>query len=69
MQGNITMAEPHALIGFAGQRVIEQTIHQKAPKDFQRAETLMKNGFVDLITPRDKQKEVIAKLLRWHQAK
>ena len=50
MQGDIILAEPHALVGFAGKRVIEQTMHQKIPDDLQSAETLQKNGFVDALS-------------------
>ena len=66
MLGDITLAEPGALIGFAGPRVIEQTIGQKLPEGFQRAEFLLEHGFIDLITPRSRQREVIARLLRLH---
>lgn len=64
--GDIIVAEPKALIGFAGQRVIEQTIHQKLPENFQRAEFLLEKGFIDNIVERRKQKEYIAKILRLH---
>lgn len=67
MQGDIILAEPHALVGFAGRRVIEQTIHESLPNDFQRAETVLQHGFIDAIVPRDQQKDVLARLLRWHQ--
>ena len=50
-QGDILVSEPHALIGFAGRRVIEKTIQQVPPKNFQRSETLLKNGFLDKIVP------------------
>ena len=63
-QSDIILAEPKALIGFAGRRVIEQTMHQKIADDLQSAETLMKNGLIDDIVPRNRQKQVIAKLLR-----
>ncbi|CAH1851794.1 acetyl-CoA carboxylase, carboxyltransferase subunit beta [Convivina praedatoris] len=66
MQGDITLAEPHALVGFAGARVIESTIHEKLPKDFQRAETLLANGFVDKIVPRPDLASVIAKIVQMH---
>lgn len=66
MDGDIIMAEPGALIGFAGARVIEQTVHKKLPEGFQRAEFLLEHGFVDLITPRSEQKQVIARLLHMH---
>ena len=64
--GDIIPAEPGALIGFAGPRVIEQTIGQKLPEGFQRAEFLLKKGFVDAIVPRQEQKETISFLLRLH---
>ena len=67
MDGDIIMAEPGATIGFAGSRVIEQTIRKKLPQGFQTAEFLLDHGFVDLIAPRLEQKETIAGLLRLHQ--
>lgn len=67
MQGDITLAEPHALIGFAGKRVIEQTIHEKLPKEFQRAETVMENGFIDAIVQRPQMAAILAQLVRFHQ--
>lgn len=67
MDGDVIMAEPGALIGFAGARVIEQTVHKKLPEGFQKAEFLLEHGFVDLITPRCEQREVISKLLRMHR--
>lgn len=66
MQGDITLAEPHALVGFAGARVIESTIHEKLPKDFQRVETLLENGFVDQIVPRESLALMIAKIVKLH---
>lgn len=66
MLGDVILAEPGALIGFAGPRVIEQTIGQKLPEGFQRAEFLVQHGFVDHIVERDKQKEVLGRLLRMH---
>ncbi|WP_125702261.1 acetyl-CoA carboxylase carboxyltransferase subunit beta [Lacticaseibacillus daqingensis] len=63
MQGDIIIAEPHAMIGFAGRRVIESTINQQLPHDFQRAETALKQGFVDLIVPRPALAKQIAALL------
>ena len=66
MLGDIILAEPHALIGFAGPRVIEQTIGQKLPKGFQRAEFLVEHGFVDRILPREEAKEVLSEILRMH---
>ena len=67
MDGDIIMAEPGATIGFAGPRVIEQTIRKKLPQGFQTAEFLLDHGFVDLIVPRHEQRETIASLLRLHQ--
>lgn len=64
--GDITLAEPDALIGFAGPRVIEQTIGQKLPEGFQRSEFQQEHGFVDQIVPRDKMRETIAHILRLH---
>ena len=58
MEGDIILAEPGALIGFAGPRVIEQTIRKKLPDGFQRAEFLVQRGFVDRITPRASQRKV-----------
>ncbi len=67
MEADIILAEPGALIAFAGPRVIEQTIKQKLPPGFQRAEFLRENGFVDMVVERQRQKEVIARLLRLHR--
>lgn len=67
MLGDIILAEPGALIGFAGPRVIEQTIHQKLPKGFQRAEFLLEHGFLDAIVPREQMRETLAGLLRLHK--
>ncbi len=64
MQGDVTLAEPKALIGFAGPRVIEQTIRQTLPEGFQRSEFLLEHGFVDLVVPRDALKATIARLIR-----
>ena len=64
--GDITLAEPEALIGFAGPRVIEQTIGQKLPEGFQRSEFQQEHGFVDQIVPRDKMRETLAHILRLH---
>ncbi|MGN0550688.1 MAG: acetyl-CoA carboxylase, carboxyltransferase subunit beta [Acutalibacteraceae bacterium] len=66
MEGDIILSEPNALIGFAGPRVIEQTIRQKLPKDFQTAEFLLEKGFVDAVVPRKELKEAIVKLLKLH---
>lgn len=67
MDGDIILAEPGAMIGFAGARVIEQTVHKKLPEGFQRAEFLLEHGFIDNVVPRSEQKSVIAKLLRLHE--
>ena len=65
---DITLAEPGALIGFAGPRVIEQTIGQKLPKGFQRAEYLQEHGFVDGIVARSDMREELSHILRLHEA-
>ena len=65
--GDYTLAEPGALIGFAGPRVIEQTIGQKLPDGFQRAEYLEEHGFVDQIVPRARMRETLSLLLRLHE--
>lgn len=67
MEGDITIAEPKALIGFAGPRVIEQTIRQKLAEGFQRSEFLMEKGFVDMICDRRELTGRIENLLRLHQ--
>lgn len=67
MLGDIILAEPKALIGFAGPRVIEQTIRQKLPKGFQRSEFLLEHGFIDEIVERPKMKEELGKILRLHR--
>jgi acetyl-CoA carboxylase carboxyl transferase subunit beta len=64
MLGDVNLAEPGALIGFAGARVIEQTIREKLPEGFQRAEFLEEKGMVDLVVHRHKIKETISKLIR-----
>ncbi len=64
MLGDINMAEPRALIGFAGPRVIEQTIRQKLPDGFQRSEYLLEHGMVDMIVRRAEMKERLAQLLK-----
>lgn len=66
MEGDIIIGEPNALIGFAGPRVIEQTIRQKLPKGFQRAEFVLDTGFIDAIVDRRKQRDYIAKILDMH---
>ena len=68
MLGDIILAEPKALIGFAGPRVIEQTIGQKLPKGFQRSEFLLDHGFVDRIVEREELKDVLAQILEMHHS-
>ena len=67
MLGDVILAEPKALIGFAGPRVIEQTIGQKLPKGFQRSEFLLEHGFIDRIVAREEQKTVLSEILQMHQ--
>jgi acetyl-CoA carboxylase carboxyl transferase subunit beta len=64
MLGDLNIAEPGALIGFAGPRVIEQTIRQSLPEGFQRSEFLLDHGFLDLIVERSEMKETLARCLR-----
>ena len=64
--GDIMLAEPGALIGFAGPRVIEQTIGEKLPAGFQRSEFQLEHGFVDQVVPRTEMRETLAQLLRLH---
>ncbi len=66
MEGDIIIAEPGSLIGFAGPRVIEQTIRKKLPDGFQRAEVLLEKGFIDDIIDRKSQKKYISTLLKMH---
>lgn len=66
MLGDIILSEPKALIGFAGRRVIEQTIKQKLPEDFQSAEFLLEHGFIDKIVKREELKKVLFKILDMH---
>ena len=68
MLGDIILAEPKALIGFAGPRVIEQTIGQKLPKGFQRSEFLLDHGFVDRIVEREELKAVLTQILEMHHS-
>lgn len=63
MLGDVQIAEPRALIGFAGQRVIEQTIREKLPEGFQRAEYLLEHGMIDMVVPRHELKDVLARLI------
>jgi len=65
MVGDIHIAEPKSLIGFAGRRVIEETIKQKLPDDFQTAEYLKDHGFVDLIIPRKEMKDTLGRILKY----
>lgn len=67
MLGDIIIAEPGARIGFAGRRVIEQTIRQKLPPDFQTAEYLLKNGQVDMVVERSRLRDTLSKLMAFHQ--
>ena len=67
MLGDITLAEPKALIGFAGPRVIEQTIGQKLPEGFQKSEFLLEHGFIDRIVEREEMKDVLSSILSMHQ--
>lgn len=66
MLGDIIIAEPKALIGFAGPRVIEQTIGEKLPKGFQRSEFLLEHGFIDMIVEREQIKVTLSRLLKLH---
>ncbi len=66
MEGDVLLAEPGALIAFAGPRVIEQTLRQKLPKNFQRAEFLLEKGFLDAVIPRPRLKATLAQLLKLH---
>jgi acetyl-CoA carboxylase carboxyl transferase subunit beta len=65
MLGDLNIAEPGALIGFAGPRVIEQTIRQKLPEGFQTAEFLLEHGFLDAVVPRKEMKQYITNALRF----
>ena len=69
MLGDLILAEPKALIGFAGRRVIEQTLREKLPDNFQTAEYLQDHGFVDTIVPRTQLRSTLASLLRLHGCK
>jgi acetyl-CoA carboxylase carboxyl transferase subunit beta len=64
MLGDLNIAEPGALIGFAGPRVIEQTIRQSLPEGFQRSEFLLEKGFLDLVVERSELKPTVARCLR-----
>jgi acetyl-CoA carboxylase carboxyl transferase subunit beta len=65
MLGDLNIAEPRALIGFAGPRVIEQTIRQKLPEGFQRSEFLLEKGFIDAVVDRREMKSTIARALHF----
>jgi acetyl-CoA carboxylase carboxyl transferase subunit beta len=67
MLGDLILAEPKALIGFTGRRVIEQTLKQKIPEGFQSSEYLLDHGFVDAVVPRTKLKQSLAMILKMHQ--
>jgi len=69
MEGDIILAEPQTLVGFAGRRVIEQTIRQQLPDDFQKAEFLLQHGFIDQIVPRLELRDRLTQLLSFHQQK
>ena len=66
MQGDIILAEPHALIGFAGPRVIEQTVKDELPEEFQTAEYLLKKGMIDRIIERKELRNSLAQILSLH---
>src|SRR6202011_4151549 len=63
MVGDITLAEPGAVIGFAGSRVIEETIHEKLPEGFQRAEYLLEHGMIDQVVPRAELRASLGRIL------
>lgn len=67
MLGDIIIAEPNATIGFAGRRVVEQTLREKLPDDFQTSEYMLNHGFVDVIVPRTQLKKTLAQLICLHQ--
>lgn len=66
MEGDIILAEPNALVAFAGPRVVEQTTHTKLPKGFQRAEFVLEKGFVDSVVQRKDMKKTLSYLLSVH---
>ena len=66
MEGDIILAEPNSLVAFAGPRVIEQTMRQKLPKDFQTSEFVLQKGFIDAVVSRGKLKKTIYRLLKMH---
>jgi acetyl-CoA carboxylase carboxyl transferase subunit beta len=65
MLGDVQIAEPGALIGFAGQRVIEQTIREKLPEGFQRAEYLLEHGMIDMVVARGELRDTLAQLISY----
>ena len=65
--GDIILAEPGAMIGFAGQRVIEQTIGEKLPEGFQTSEFLLEHGFIDKIVKREDMKDTLSTLIKFHK--
>ena len=67
MQGDVLLAEPGALIGFAGRRVIEQTTKSALPDNFQKAEFLLEHGFIDSIVTRENLRDTLADLIRMHK--
>ena len=67
MLGDVILAEPDALIGFAGPRVIEQTIRQQLPPGFQRSEFLLEHGMVDMVVSRKDLPQTLARVLRWFE--
>jgi acetyl-CoA carboxylase carboxyl transferase subunit beta len=69
MQGDVNIAEPGALVGFAGPRVIKQTIRQDLPEGFQRAEFLLEHGMLDLVVARSELRQTTARLLRMMQGR
>jgi acetyl-CoA carboxylase carboxyl transferase subunit beta len=69
MLGDLILAEPKATIGFAGRRVIEQTLREKLPDDFQTSEYALQRGFIDKIVPRTQLKQTVAQLIRLHQGR
>ena len=69
MEGDIIISEPDALVGFAGRRVIENTINEKLPNNFQKAEFLLEKGFIDAIVDRRELRKYIYKILSMHEVK
>ena len=67
MLGDIIIGEPKALIGFAGPRVIEETIKEKLPEGFQKSEYLLEHGFVDIIENRKNMRQALIKILKLHR--